>query len=73
MPYWLMTSTGSTTLPIDLLILRPCPSLTCKGHAQPLQAMIPQCILQHSGPCSRAREAAAIASIASSSEAALAA
>ena len=32
MPYWLMTSTGSTTLPMDLLIFRPCPSLTCEGH-----------------------------------------
>ena len=28
-PYWLMTSTGSTTFPMDLLIFLPCPSLTC--------------------------------------------
>ena len=47
MPYWLMTSTGSTTLPMDLLIFRPCPSLTCKGKlSHPQQTLIPQCALQ---------------------------
>ena len=33
-PYCSITSTGSTTLPSDLLILRPCASRTCKACPQ---------------------------------------
>ena len=55
MPYWLMISTGSTTLPTDLLIFRPCPSLTCEGHgsATVKQAVIHRSALQQAAPCPR--------------------
>ena len=43
-----MTSTGSTTFPIDLLILRPCPSRTCAGHQPIVVDSLPA--LAHAAP-----------------------
>ncbi len=40
-PYWLMTSTGSTTFPMDLLIFLPCPSLTCTIVTDPQRSNNP--------------------------------
>ena len=74
-PYWLMTSTGSTTLPMDLLIFLPCPSLTCKGHgsANVKQARVGQSVLQHAGLRRGAHKAAVNDSTPFSSEVPLAA